>query len=828
MVYPDSIEKKLGFESVRATVRAHCESEQGRHLADEMTFVADSGHMGHLLRSVWQMMQALHADEALTIGSIHDMAAVLARARIEGAFLTAQEVASLRASLNTVADIAAFFAQNRADDGSTPYPDLDVYAAALTPYPAVVADINRILDRWGEVADSASSALADIRRHLASMSGTLSTLMRRVIASAVKEGLIDSDTTPAMRDGCMVIPVAPMNKRKIPGIVHDESASGKTVYIEPAEVVAAGNRLRELQLEEQREVVRILTAFTATLRPYIDDLIATISLLGMFDFIRAKAVYAAEIGATLPHLSAGPELEWYHACHPLLSQALARQGKTIVPLDIRLGAQQRILIVSGPNAGGKSVTLKTVGLLQYMAQCGLLPPVYDNSHFGVFKNIFVDIGDDQSLEDDLSTYSSHLRNMKLFLQRGDKDTLFLIDELGGGTEPQIGGAIAQAVLTRFNAAGLWGVVTTHFHNLKRLAEETPGMVNGSMLYDRHLMQPLFALSIGNPGSSFALEIARKIGLPAEVIDDATDIVGSDYVNLDRYLLDIARDKRYWENKRVAIRQKEKQIEQLLDRYGSDAENMRAQRREIIADARAEAQRIVEGANAAIERTIREIRQAQAEKERTRLARKRLADEVAEHNASAAADGAADADIIKSSALLRAADARHRKKHKAEAARADKAQAPLKVGDNVLLDGAGTVGVIDSIEGDNAVVIFGLMRTSVKLKRLSRTLRKVSSGASKAASYISASTSDDSRQRQLNFKTEIDVRGMRADEAVQAVTYFIDDAIQFASARVRILHGTGTGALRMAIRQYLSTIDAIASYHDEDVRFGGAGITVVEF
>ena len=793
-----------------------------------MTFVSDGAQVGHLLRSVWQMKQALHADEALAIGPIHDMAAVLARARIEGSFLTAAEVAALRGSLNTVADIAAFFAQSRADDGSTPYPDLDVYAAALTPYPAVVADINRILDRWGEVADSASPALADIRRHLASMTGTLSALMRRVIASAVKEGLIDSDTTPAMRDGRMVIPVAPMNKRKIPGIVHDESASGKTVYIEPAEVVAAGNRLRELQLEEQREVVRILTAFTATLRPYIDDLIATISLLGMFDFIRAKAVYADEIGATLPHLSDAPELEWYHACHPLLSQALARQGKTIVPLDIRLGERQRILIVSGPNAGGKSVTLKTVGLLQYMAQCGLLPPVYDNSHFGVFKNIFVDIGDDQSLEDDLSTYSSHLRNMKYFLQRGDKDTLFLIDEMGGGTEPQIGGAIAQAVLTRLNAAELWGVVTTHFHNLKRLAEETPGMVNGSMLYDRHLMQPLFALSIGNPGSSFALEIARKIGLPAEVIDDATDIVGSDYVNLDRYLLDIARDKRYWENKRAAIRQKEKQIEQLLDRYGSDAENMRAQRREIIADARAEAQRIVEGANAAIERTIREIRQAQADKERTRLARKRLADEVAEHNASAAADGAADADIIKSSALLRAADARHRKKHKAESAGVAKASEPLKVGDTVLLDGAGTVGVIDSIEGDNAVVIFGLMRTSVKLKRLSRTLRKVSSGASKAASYISSATSDDSRQRQLNFKTEIDVRGMRADEAVQAVTYFIDDAIQFSSARVRILHGTGTGALRMAIRQYLSTIKAIASYHDEDVRFGGAGITVVEF
>lgn len=819
LIYPETIETKLGFDAVRAAVKGLCASPVGAALVDEMAFSSDGGEVAHRLRSTSQMLSAITSEEPLSIGAIHDLAPALLRARVAGSFMAVSDIAALRTSLATVAAISSYFAALRDDDGRTPYPDLDRYASAMTPFPELVRDIDRILDRWGEVADSASPALADIRRQLTAMSGTINALMRRVIAAAVRDGFLEADASPAVRDGRLVIPVAPMNKRKIPGIVHDESASGKTVFIEPSQVVAAGNRLRELQLEEQREIVRILTAFTDALRPRIDGLLASFALLGRFDFIHAKALYARETGAALPHLSDTPELEWYHACHPLLSQALARQGKAVVPLDITLREDARILVISGPNAGGKSVTLKTVGLLQYMAQCGLLPPVYDNSHFGVFGNIFVDIGDDQSLEDDLSTYSSHLRNMKLFLSRGDSSTLFLIDEFGGGTEPQIGGAIAQAMLSRFNSSGMWGVVTTHFQNLKRLAEETPGLVNGSMLYDRHLMQPLFALSIGNAGSSFALEIARKIGLPSDVIDEATEIVGSDYVNLDRYLLDIARDRRYWENKRASIHQKEKRIDEILEKYGTDAQVLRQQRRQIIDDARDEAQRIIEGANAAVERTIREIRQSQADKERTRLARQRLSDELA-----AAKDGIRE-EI--DHPLLKKIKAKKRR-DKESGPRPQKVREALSVGDNVLLDGAGTVGVIEALEGKNAVVIFGHLRTTVKLDRLTRTIKKVSSGVTKAASYVSVATSEDSRLRQLNFKPEIDVRGMRADEAVQAVTYFIDDAVQFASARVRILHGTGTGALRQAIRQYLSTVGAVGCFHDEDVRFGGAGITVVEF
>ncbi len=366
--------------------------------------------------------------------------------------------------------------------------------------------------------------------------------MRRVLANAVSEGLVDPDVTPAMRDGRLVIPVAPMNKRRIQGIVHDESASGKTYFIEPAEVVELNNRQHELEIEERREVVRILTVTADAIRPYIDPLTETCRRMGYLDFVRAKAMFAIDTNASLPTLSDSPELEWYTARHPVLEASLARHGRAIVPLSIHLTVDRRLLVISGPNAGGKSVTLKTVGIIQYMMQCGLLPTLYENSRMGIFDSILADIGDDQSLEDDLSTYSSHLRNMNFFLRHGNARSLILIDEFGSGTEPQIGGAIAQALLSRFNAAGMWGVITTHYQNLKTFADETPGLVNGSMLYDRNRMQPLFQLAIGHAGSSFAIEIARKTGLPDDVIDDAREIVGSDYVNLDKYLLDVARDR----------------------------------------------------------------------------------------------------------------------------------------------------------------------------------------------------------------------------------------------------------------------------------------------
>ena len=817
MIYPENFEIKVGFEAVRAMVSEKCESDLGRRRVQDMTFSDDYDTVCRRTGRVAEFKSIITAHEDFPSGGIRDITARLKSIRPEGTFLTSAEFLDLNVSLHTMADISSFFTSRISDEGITPYPLLGSVAAHLVAFPALTAAIDRVVDRWGAVKDNASPELADIRSRLSRMNGTIASVMRRVIANAVRDGYLDPDTSASMRDGRLVIPVAPMNKRKISGIVHDESASGKTVFIEPAEVVEVNNRLRELQIEEQREVVRILVALTSSLRPHLDSVLDGYDLLGHFDFIRAKALWAIEIDGNLPHIAPETQMEWYHACHPVLRRSLERHGKQIVPLDIRLTPQQRLLIISGPNAGGKSVTLKTVGIVQYMLQCGLLPPVYDNSHMGIFESIFIDIGDDQSLEDDLSTYSSHLRNMKRLLASGNARSLILIDEFGSGTEPQIGGAIAQALLAEFNAKGMWGVITTHFQNLKKFAEETPGLVNGSMLYDRREMRPLFALAIGSPGSSFAIEIARKIGLPESIISAAGEIVGSDYVNLDKYLLDIARDRRYWENKRQQIRQKEKRIDDALERYEDAAETLRRQRREILDDARREASKILDGSNAAIERTIHDIRQAQAERQQTLDARQRLREQ-----REALANAVDDAEPA---ALARAPK---RKKPKQVAAQQDtRTDRPISEGDYVLLDGAGTPGMVETVRQKDAVVIFGNLRTTVKLNRLKHTIKRPASGAQKTPTLVTTSTSEASRERQLNFKQEIDVRGMRVDEAIQAVTYFIDDAIQFNASRVRILHGTGTGALRQYIRQYLDTVGPVRRYADEDVRFGGAGITVVE-
>ncbi|MDE6310803.1 MAG: Smr/MutS family protein [Muribaculaceae bacterium] len=832
MIYPESFEHKIGFDAVREMVEGECRSALGRSCAEsELVFSSDASVVERRLRGCAEMAAIIGSEDGpgFPLGQIYDLREELGRLRLPGTWMPEGELLQLRTTLGAIGDIDAFFAEARGEDGSSTYPVLDSIAADVHTYPGIIREIDRVLDRFGEVKDSASAELSQIRRSIASTSASVAGAMRRVISQAVSEGYLEADTTPSVRDGRLVIPVAPMHKRKIPGITHDESASGKTFYIEPAAVVEANNRLRELRIEERHEIVRILTSLADTIRPHADDIREQgLRCLATFDFIHAKARFANTTGGTLPHIQGTPELEWYHACHPVLELSLKRQGKEIVPLDITLRSPgERILVISGPNAGGKSVTLKTVAIVQYMMQCGLLPTLHDNSHMGIMENIFIDIGDDQSIEDDLSTYSSHLRNMKFFLTRGNSRTLALIDEFGGGTEPQIGGAIAQVLLRAFNERGMWGVVTTHYHNLKQFAEETPGLVNGSMLYDRHRMLPTFRLAIGQPGSSFALEIAKKTGLPDELLQEARELVGSDYVNLDKYLLDIARDRRYWENKRRDIHNKEKHLDELIGRYADDAETLRAKRREIIGEAREEARKILEGSNAAIENTIREIREAQAAKERTAELRKRLECEKKDLQNG-------DEAQTDSHPLLEKARRKTGKRGQKQAA-PQKTQdvEPLKTGDNVTMDGSNAVGTISEISGKTATVVFGQLKTRVKLDRLKRTIRKASEptrrpGEGSGASYLSKATAEMSRERQLNFKQEIDVRGMRVDEAVQAVMYFIDDAIQFNASRVRILHGTGTGALRQYIRNYLQSVDAVRSFHDEDVRLGGAGITIVEF
>lgn len=815
------IEPKVGFDAIRRAVEALCISATAREYAREMAFSDDFELVSNRLNQTAEMLAINTGDSPLPIAGIGDHTQQLRAIRPGGTWMPAQDLHHLRSTLRTMAEIERFFARARNEQGRSAYPALDPLATQLDGFVLVTRTIDRVLDQHGEVLDHASPELADIRRRLSEMGGVIASTMRRVMAKAAAEGYLEADTAPSMRHGRLVIPVAPMHKRRIPGIVQDESASGKTCYIEPAEVVEANNRLRELEIEERREIARILTGVADVLRGELDGLLAGLDLLGQFDFIHAKARYAQQIDGVLPTLHPEPQLEWYHACHPGLRQALERAGKQIVPLDITLTADKRMLLVSGPNAGGKSVTLKTVGVVQYMLQCGLLPPVYEQSHFGIFSNIMVEIGDDQSMDNELSTYSSHLSHMREFLQNSGDRSLILIDEFGSGTEPQVGAALAQAILGRFISDGAYGVITSHFRNLILYADSTPGMVNGSMLYDRQRMQPMFKLAIGQPGTSFALDIARKIGLPGDIIDSAAQIVGSDYVNFDKYIADINRDRRYWENKRRDIRQKEKRLDEILEQYHSDAGSIHAQRKQILAEARDEAKRIMEGANAAIERTIRDIRNAQAERQRTLQARQALE---AERQALTEAPKDEKIQLSKTEEAAR----RHAKRKPQDAAKpAAKAEKPkIEVGSHVLLDGQGQPGTVMELNGKTAIVAFGQLKTTVKLNRLQLTLRLPQSGAQKSASFVSSDTRAAMRERQLQFSTEIDVRGMRADEALQAVMYFIDDAIQFNSARVRILHGTGTGALRQCIRQYLDTIPGVKTYHDEDVRFGGAGITVV--
>ena len=715
------------------------------------------------------------------------------------------------------------------DDEEIKYPALTELAGDIFVFPQLIGKIDSILDKFGKVKDSASSTLSQIRREMTITMSGISRSLQSILRAAQSDGVVDKDVTPTMRDGRLMIPVAPAFKRKIKGIVHDESASGKTVFIEPEVVVEANNRIRELEGEERREIIKILTEFTNVIRPLAPDILQSYEFLADIDFIRAKALFAEQVKAIKPIVEDKRQMDWVRAVHPLLFLSLQKQGKQVVPLDIELTEGKRILIISGPNAGGKSVCLKTVGLLQYMLQCGLLIPLHERSRTGIFEHIFIDIGDEQSIENDLSTYSSHLTNMKYFVKNCNERTIILIDEFGSGTEPQIGGAIAEALLDRFNRNHSFGVITTHYQNLKHFAEDTEGIVNGAMLYDRHLMQALFQLQIGNPGSSFAVEIARKIGLPEEVIADASEIVGSEYIQSDKYLQDIVRDKRYWETKRQNIRKREKQMEDTIARYEQEIQELERSRKEILKKAKEEAERLLQESNAKIENTIRTIKEAQAEKERTRTARQELTD--FKQQVENLEKAALEEKIARKMEKLREKQER-KKDRKAKQANTPETPVapkvrPIEAGDYVRIKGQTSVGQVMEISGKNAVVMFGLMKTNVKAERLERTDAPKAAPLSSKATFVSSETQDRMYEKKLNFKQDIDVRGMRGDEAIQAVTYFIDDAILVGVSRVRILHGTGTGILRTLIRQYLATVPGVAHFQDEHVQFGGAGITVVD-
>ncbi len=819
MIYPGNFESKIGFTTVRKEINSRCVSTLGQHCCEQMRFSTRLDEVKLWLNQTNEFLSILQSKREFPLNYFFDMRSTLKAIAVPGSHLSEQSLFDLQRSLMTVSEIGRFF-ERSSEEGTHPYPNLSRLAKTMQSFPDIIAETSRILDKNGNIKDNASPLLQDLRRAIASATASINGLLRKVINAGREAGYLDKDTTPSVRDGRLVIPVSPMHKRKLRGIVHDESATGRTIFIEPEEVVETNNRIREAEAEVKREIVRILTEVTNMIRPHAEELLATYRVLGLIDFIRAKAVFAQDVDGQLPHVEKDPHVELYHAVHPALLLSLREQGKEVVPLNIELNHDQRILLISGPNAGGKSVCLKTVGVVQYMMQCGVLPTVYYNSHMGMFGSIFIDIGDQQSIEDDLSTYSSHLQNMKTFLMRGDKRSLVLIDEFGSGTEPQIGGAIAQAILDQLNKNRVMGVITTHYQNLKHFADETAGIVNGAMLYDRQLMKPLFQLSIGYPGSSFAIEIARKTGIPRDVIDKASEIVGSDYINMDRYLLDIVRDRKYWESKRYDIHQKEKKLNAIAEQYNERLEKLNAEYKAILKEARSEALDIIAKSNSQVERTIKDIRQVQAEKEKTRLVRQQLEDfkrRLAQED---------DQETLKEIKPLRTVGKppKKEKAKKSHIVKKDDKSRPLQAGDSVLLKGGtSTVGTVISLDEKYAVVAFGSLKTRVETSRLERTMRKAEV---REKPSITKSTADDIRERQLHFKPDIDVRGMRADEAVQAVTYFIDDAIQFSYKTLRILHGTGTGALREAIRQYLNTVAGVKNYHDEHVQLGGAGITVV--
>ncbi|WP_431424055.1 endonuclease MutS2 [Bacteroides hominis] len=830
MIYPQNFEQKIGFDQIRQLLKDKCLSTLGEERVSEMNFSDQFETVEELLNQVTEFVRIIQEEDNFPDQFFFDVRPSLKRVRVEGMYMDEQELFDLRRSLETIRDIVRFLQRNEEEESDHPYPSLKRLAGDIAVFPQLITKIDGILDKYGKIKDNASTELSRIRRELANTMGSISRSLNSILRNAQSDGYVDKDVTPTMRDGRLVIPVAPGLKRKIKGIVHDESASGKTVFIEPAEVVEANNRIRELEGDERREIIRILTTFSNTLRPSIPEILQSYEFLAEIDFIRAKSHFAIQTSSIKPSLENEQLLDWTMAVHPLLQLSLAKHGKKVVPLDIELSTKQRILIISGPNAGGKSVCLKTVGLLQYMLQCGMLVPMHERSHAGLFGSIFIDIGDEQSIEDDLSTYSSHLTNMKIMMKSCNERSLILIDEFGGGTEPQIGGAIAEAVLKRFNIKHTFGVITTHYQNLKHFAEDHEGVVNGAMLYDRHLMQALFQLQIGNPGSSFAVEIARKIGLPEDVIADASEIVGSEYINADKYLQDIVRDKRYWEGKRQTIRQRERQMEETIARYQSEMEELQKSRKEIIRQAKEEAERLLQESNARIENTIRTIKEAQAEKEKTRLVRQELA-EFRESMDSLTSKEQEDKIARKMEKLKEKQNRKKEKKQNVpkeqQAAQQTPQVAPITEGCPVRIKGQSSVGEVLEINGKNAVVAFGSIKTTVKLERLERSNATPQKQEPAKSTFVSNQTQDSMYEKKLNFKQDIDVRGMRGDEALQAVTYFVDDAILVGMSRVRILHGTGTGILRTLIRQYLQTVPGVRHFADEHVQFGGAGITVVD-
>lgn len=825
-IYPYNFETKIGFDRVRQFLKSSCLGDLGKDRVDEIFFLTDYRAIQKELAYAEEFVRLMTETDNFPTNYYFDLRKSLSKIRTEGRFLEVHELFDLKRSLETITAIIRFLGNQKEEL----YPNLRELVSPIQVFPYIKDRIEQIISQHGKIKDQASPELGRIRRELLNKQNNVSKRLHSILKQAQRDGLVDEDTSVSIRDGRPVIPVSSAVKRRLNGIVHDESATGKTAYIEPAEVVEINNEIRELEYAEKREIVRILIEFSDDIRPYLDELMGLYDFLGTIDLIRAKARVAIQMDAIKPYLDETPQLLWEKAVHPLLRMALEREKRPVVPLNIELSPEKHLLLISGPNAGGKSVCLKTVGLLQYMLQCGLLIPVDETSRTGVFDQLFIDIGDEQSIENDLSTYSSHLMNMKHFLKFTNDRTLVLIDEFGTGTEPMIGGAIAEAILDQLNQERTFGVITTHYTNLKHFASSAEGIENGAMLYDNHRMEPLFQLQMGKPGSSFAFEIARKIGMPESILEEATQKVGKDHINFDKHLRDIVRDKRYWESKRQRIRKVERSLDELADKYEHDLGDLASQRKQILAEAKEEATRVLAEANKKVENTIREIRESQAEKEKTRAIRKQLTkykEEVVDQEPQED-----DAWINKKIAKLKAKEKKRQQK------RPDQPLAKVKTspkkeknelvpGDKVRIEGQNTIGEILELGDKNAVVAFGQLRTSVSREKLQKVSNNEARSEMRGSNRTLPNMHRKLSEKRNTFKPEIDVRGQRAEEAIANIQAFIDEAIMLDVREVRILHGKGNGILREMIRSFLGSDPAVRSFRDEHVQFGGAGITIVE-
>ncbi len=824
LIYPYHFESKIGFDQVRDRVKNYCETTMGRDLVDKICMLTDKPAIEILLAEVDEFIQIIESEKSFSLEAGDNISKAVARGRIDGSFLEIQDFLVIRKNLKTIKLLQVFFSKTKPEL----YQNLKSQLKDITVYPFIQDRLDAIFNKQGLMKDNASPELSHIRRSINQKQSGISRRMDKIMDMVRKEGWVDQDVGAAMRDGRLVIPMPVTHKRKISGLIHDESGSGKTAFIEPVELVEVNNEIRELQLAENREIVRILIELTAALRPYFDEILIWSEKLGYFDFIRAKSKICRGWNGKKINILDQPEIDWKNARHPLLSLTYPTMGKIVVPQDIRVHQEERILLISGPNAGGKSVALKTTGLVQYLIQTGFLPPLDESSVSGIFNSIFIDIGDDQSFENDLSTYSSHLFNMKFFLHHADGESLILIDEFGTGTEPQLGAAIAESILAGLLETKTFGVITTHYTNLKHFAASNGGIVNAAMLYDNHRMQPLFKLDLGKPGSSFAFEIARSIGLPESILKLAESKIGEDHVKFDKHLREISRDKRYWEEKRKKIRKAEKRLDGLLEEYESRISQLDKEKKKVAKETRAQAEQLLGSINQKIEKTIQQIRVEQAEKECTRELRKKTEEFKTEINGQLAKSEHDTDDKLKS---IKEEHRRIRSRMRdVDPKPVEKDFIPNQVslypGTKIRLIDKELFGEILEIKSNSILVAFGQMITTVKVEQMEVISEQEYINHVGTSSSSTSFSGIDMQHRRLSFSSSLDLRGVRGEEAMHKLQAFIDEAIMLGVSNLRVLHGKGNGILRQMTRDYLSTVDVVGKYKDEDIRLGGSGITVV--